>query len=89
MRDIETIFSHFVKENPELDIYMRMAQCFQKQTLCSMFKAAVLNVKCIVMTSEYRRLNRFHRLARISYAFRYPFSWWLELHEYLLSINCK
>lgn len=89
MCDIETILLHYVKENPELENYVKIARCFQKQTLFSMLAAAYLNVKCTKMTSEYVKLDLLRRLARISYAFRYPFGWWLELYEYLLSINCK
>lgn len=89
MRDIETIFSHFVKKNGELEMYVKMVQCFQKQTLGSMLLAAYLNIQCTRLTPEYAKLDRYHRIARLSHSFRYPFGWWLELYEYLLSINCK
>lgn len=83
MADIETILSKY----NDLENYIIMSRCFQKQSFFSMLRAAILNVKCQTKTSEFNELKFSKKLARISFAFRYPFTWWLNLNVYLQSIG--
>lgn len=85
--DQEIILSHFADTNPSVIPYIRLTQCFQKQTFCSFVKAGWTSVK--IALQKKRDMSFVEKCKTISFAFRYPYTWWLNLHEYLLTIGCK
>lgn len=87
MRDEETIMSHFLSRNWALQPYVVLARCYQKQTFLSMLKAAFCNVRIYRSKAEFKDMPIKTRIARVSWAFRYSYVWWHDLHEYLESIK--
>lgn len=86
--DQEIILSHFVADNPKLKPYIKLARCYQKQTILAMIYAGMLSVKCNGTMADGVNHSLRDRIARELWAFRKPFVWWLDLHEYLESIDC-
>lgn len=79
-----TARSKFVKNysNNEINlIASEIAENVAKQTLFSFLKAGFLHVKIHILSSEYRELNAFKKIASLLFAFRIPFVYWYEWHE--------
>ena len=87
-RDQSIILSRFVESNESLRPYCVLANCYQKQTFFSMLHAAFTNVFIWQSKPDYKQFSLKTRLARMSWAFRYPYIWWLDLRTYLESIGC-